>query len=386
MDALVYLDHAASSPPSPAVVEALVRATRELYGNPSSAHRLGAAAERALAGARQSLADALGVAPAELVFTSGGTEANALAIAGVAARSRGRHVVVSALEHAAVQRNVEALVARGWQATVVAPDSRGIVGAEAVAAALRPDTALVCLMAVNNEVGTRQPCAEVAALLASGRPRPHLHVDAVQAFGHGPLRPARLGADSVAVSAHKIGGPKGAGALWLRPGARIAPLWEGGGQERGLRAGTENVPALVAFGVAADEIARLDGETWSAWAARRDRFEALCQSLVPAARATTPGAPRSPHICSLRLPGLPAEPLLHALEARGVIASAGSACAARAKGQSHVLKALGVPETDAVLRFSLGLTTDDAELARAAEALAGAVADVGGVAKNAGSR
>lgn len=386
MDPFVYLDHAASSPPSPAVVDAVMRATRDLYGNPSSAHRLGAAADRALAAARQSVADALGAAPAELVFTSGGTEANALAVAGVAARSRGRHVVVSAIEHAAVQRNVAALAARGWELTLVPPDSRGVVGVEAVAAALRPDTALVCLMAVNNEVGTRQPCEEVSALLASRRPRPHLHVDAVQAFGHGALRPSRLGADSVALSGHKIGGPKGSGALWLRPGARVSPLWEGGGQERGLRAGTENVPALVGFGVAADEVAGRGAETWSAWAARRDRFEALCQSLVPGARPTAPGAPRSPHICSLRLRDLPAEPLLHALEARGVIASAGSACAARAKGQSHVLKALGVPETEAVLRFSLGPATDDAALARAAEALAGAVADVGGVAKTAGSR
>jgi len=257
---------------------------------------------------------------------------------------------------------------------------------EAFAAALRPDTGLVCLMAVNNELGTLQPCGELGALLAArGRPgqRPHLHVDAVQAWGHVPVSPVRLGADSLALSAHKIYGPKGAGALWVRPGARLAPIWEGGGQERGMRSGTENVPALVGFAVAASALRNRGAAAWEAWGARRDRFEARCLHLVPQARATVTPGPRAPHIASLRLSDLPAEPLLHALEARGVIASAGSACASRAKGQSHVLRAVGVPERDAVLRFSPGPDTSDEELGRAAEALADAVAEIAGVAKKA---
>jgi len=380
---MIYLDNAASTEPTPEVLDALRAAAAELYANPASAHAGGAAASRALADARAEVAAALDVEPGELLFTSGGTEADALGVVGAARAARGRHIVVGALEHPAVMRCAEALAADGYALDVVAPDRNGVVSADAIAAAVRPDTAVVALMLVNNELGTRQPVADVARRLgpATDRKRPHLHVDAVQGFGLSRLRPRALGADSVALSAHKLHGPRGAGALWLRPGARLAPLWVGGGQERGLRGGSENLPALVGFGVAARQAraAILDGVE-DRVAALRDRFEqaalAALASVVPGVRPTVAGAPRAPHVASLAFPGLPAEPLLHALEARGVLASAGSACASRTAGPSPTLKAIGVDDRTAVLRFSFSRLTPPADADAAVAALVDAASEL----------
>ena len=380
---MIYLDNAASTQPTPEVLDALRATAAELFANPASAHAGGAAATRALAQARAEVAAALDVEPAELLFTSGGTEADALGVLGAARAARGRHVVVSALEHPAVMRCAEALAADGYALDIVPPDRNGIVAADAIAAAVRADTAVVALMLVNNELGTRQPVADVAQRLGppGDRKRPHLHVDAVQGFGLGRLRPRALGADSVALSAHKLHGPRGAGALWLRPGARLAPLWVGGGQERGLRGGSENLPALVAFGVAATQAraAAQDGAEERV-AALRDRFEqaalAALATLVPGVRRTVMGAPRAAHIASLAFPGLPAEPLLHALEARGVLASAGSACASRTAGPSPTLKAIGIDDRTAVLRFSFSRLTPAADADAAVAVLVDAVGDL----------
>ena len=380
---MIYLDNAASTRPTPEVLDALRATAAELFANPASAHAGGAAASRALAQARAEVATALDVEPAELLFTSGGTEADALGVLGAARAARGRHVVISALEHPAVMRCAEALAADGYALDIVPPDRNGIVAADAIAAAVRADTAVVALMLVNNELGTRQPVADVAQRLGppGDRKRPHLHVDAVQGFGLGRLRPRALGADSVALSAHKLHGPRGAGALWLRPGARLAPLWVGGGQERGLRGGSENLPALVAFGVAATQAraAAQDGAEERV-AALRDRFEqaalAALATLVPGVRPTVTGAPRAAHIASLAFPGLPAEPLLHALEARGVLASAGSACASRTAGPSPTLKAIGIDDRTAVLRFSFSRLTLAADADAAVAVLVDAVGDL----------
>ena len=380
---MIYLDNAASTRPTPEVLDALRATAAELFANPASAHAGGAAASRALAQARAEVAAALDVEPAELLFTSGGTEADALGVLGAARAARGRHVVISALEHPAVMRCAEALAADGYALDIVPPDRNGIVAADAIAAAVRADTAVVALMLVNNELGTRQPVADVAQRLGppGDRKRPHLHVDAVQGFGLGRLRPRALGADSVALSAHKLHGPRGAGALWLRPGARLAPLWVGGGQERGLRGGSENLPALVAFGVAATQAraAAQDGAEERV-AALRVRFEqaalAALATLVPGVRPTVTGAPRAAHIASLAFPGLPAEPLLHALEARGVLASAGSACASRTAGPSPTLKAIGIDDRTAVLRFSFSRLTPAADADAAVAVLVDAVGDL----------
>jgi cysteine desulfurase len=384
---VIYLDNAASTLPAAEALEALLDAARAHFANPASAHAGGAAAARALEEARAEVAAGLDAEPAEIVFTSGGTEADALGVLGAARAARGRHLVVTALEHPAVMRSAETLAAEGYALEVVAPGRDGVVAAEAVAAAVRPDTALVAVMLVQNELGTLQPVAEIARLLDARLPRgrrpgrPHLHVDAVQAFGQLRVRPRALGADSVALSAHKLHGPRGAGALWLRPGARLNPLAVGGGQERGLRGGTENLPALVGFGRAVTLAGRaLEAGAGEAVAARRDRLEAAAlaavAAIVPGARATVSGAPRAPHIASLAFPGLPAEPLLHALEARGVYASAGSACASKTAGLSAALKAIGVDDRTGVLRFSLSRDTTDADVDGAVAALAAAAAEI----------
>jgi cysteine desulfurase len=238
---------------------------------------------------------------------------------------------------------------------------------------------------VNNELGTIQPVAEIARALRAAGLKAHLHVDAVQAAGFLPLDVRVLGADSLAISGHKLHGPKGVGALWLRAGARLGPLWGGGGQERGLRSGTENVPACVAFGRAAT-LCREASDRSAAIAARRDELEARIFEAVPEARPTVTGAARAPHISSVLLPDLPAEPILHALEAREVIVSAGSACASRTKGPSHVLAAVGVDDGAAVLRFSLSRFTTGAEVARAAAALREAVDEIRPMARQARGR
>jgi cysteine desulfurase len=383
---MIYLDNAASTVPAAEVLDAMAAAAREHFANPASAHGLGAGAARAVEEARGAVAQALGAGtPAEVLFTSGGTEADALGVLGAAGRARGRHLVVSAIEHPAVLRSAQLLSDQGWELTLVAPAANGVVAPEDIVAAVRPDTAVVALMLVNNELGTLQPVAEVAARLeraaATGpapvKRRPHLHVDAVQAFGFVPFRAPALGADTVAISGHKFHGPKGIGALWLRPGVTLRPLWDGGRQERGLRSGTENVPACAGLGRAAARAAAFrDSGGARAIETLRDRLEQAVLAAIPGARPTVPGAPRAPHISSLALGALPAEVLLHALEARGVYASAGSACASRARGPSHVLRAVGVDERTAVLRFSLCRDTTAGDVDGAVAALQAILAEV----------
>jgi cysteine desulfurase len=378
---IVYLDNAASTPPLPEVLAAVTHAMTDLYANPSSAHGLGAAAARALEQARGEVAGLLRAQPSEIVFCGGGTEANALGLLGAAALARGRHMVVSAIEHPAVLRSAESLVSKGWELSKVAPAPNGRVTVESVMAALRPDTAVLAVMLANNEIGTLQSVAEIGrALRAAGR-KLHFHVDAVQFAGLVPLDVQALGADSLAISGHKLHGPKGTGALWLRKGARVAPLWDGGRQENGLRSGTENLPGWVGLGRAA-ALCQQSPQAGEAVAALRDRLESQIMEAIPEARTTIPATtPRAPHIASLLLPGLPAEPLLHALEARGVYASAGAACSTRAHGPSHVLVAIGISERDAVLRFSLSRLTSESDVKVAALALREAVDEIASVVK-----
>ncbi len=369
----VYLDNAATTAVAPAVAEAILSCLRDDFGNPSSAHRLGIAAARRVARARDMLLDVLGDERGELgdlLWTSGGTEADALGIAGAARARRGRHthVVVTAIEHPAVLGTAKLLEAEGFTTTLVPVSSSGLVSPSDVAGAVTPATAVVACMLVNNELGTIQPVAEVARAARARHAGVHVHCDAVQALGKLPVDVRALGCDSVAVSAHKIAGPKGSGALWLRKGARLQPLWSGGGQQAGLRSGTENVPGIVGLA----EAARLATSRLSEHARRAAelsaRLVAAVLAGVPGARETAAGAPRVPQIASLAFPGLPAEPLLHALEGRGVYVSAGAACASRGHGPSHVLKAIGVREDTGVLRLSLSpaTTVDDIDFAAAA--------------------
>ncbi|MBN2574140.1 MAG: cysteine desulfurase [Deltaproteobacteria bacterium] len=373
---IAYLDNAASTAPLPEVIEAMARTMRDHFANPSSLHSLGAAAARALTTAREQVAALLHAEPGDVIFTGSGTEANALGLLGAARASRLRHVVVSAIEHAAVFSSARRLADDGWQVDEVAPGRDGCLTAEAVLAAVKPETAVVAVMLVNNEIGTLQPAADIAlALRALGR-RIHFHVDAVQAAGLVRLDARTMGAHSIAISAHKLHGPKGIGALWLGKGRRLAPLYGGGGQERDLRSGTENLPACVGFGVAATA-ALADTAAAQRVRALRDRLESLVFAGTRLATPTVhPTTPRAPHIASLLLPGLPAEPVLHALESRGIFASEGAACSTHSREPSRVMRALAVPASTGALRFSLSRLTSAAEIERAARGLVDALAEI----------
>jgi cysteine desulfurase len=359
----VYLDNAATTQVAPAVAEAILQCMRETFGNPSSAHRFGVDASRHLTRARETLLAALGDErgrEGDLLWTSGGTEADALGILGAArARAgRGRHLVVTAVEHPAVLGCAKLLEAEGCSHQ---PDPGGAEWDGGAAGGRRrdhPRDQRGRLHAGEQRAG--YPAARRRGSPARARTRRadlHIHCDAVQALGKVRVDVTALGADSVAVSAHKLHGPKGAGALWLKKTARLAPLWSGGGQQRGLRSGTENVPGIVGLA----EASRIALESLSAVAPRvaelRDRLVAAVLGADLGATLNGAGAPRVPHIASLAFPGVPAEPLLHALEARGVYVSAGAACSSKGHGPSHVLKAIGLPEDCGTLRVSLAMTT-----------------------------
>ena len=358
---MIYLDHAATTPTDPRVIEAMARCMREAWLNPSAAYAGAGAARRALREARTSVAALLNARPQEVVFTSGGTEANNQAVALAA----GGHAVVTAIEHASVLRAAAALCR---EVTLVPPEPDGRVRPEAVLRALRPDTKLVSVQLANNETGMLQPVAEIAARLRERRVP--LHCDAVQAVGHVPVDVRALGADLLSLSGHKLYGPRGVGALFVRQGVPVPPLIRGGGQELGLRAGTENLPAIVGLGVAA----RLAAEDMDARAARErallDGFCAEVTRRVPGCRRLGEGA-RLPGVAALLLPGVDAELALARLDRMGILASGGAACASREAGVSHVYSAMGIPERDAacVLRFSVGRGNTEEEMRRAAEAV-----------------
>ncbi|RMH41054.1 MAG: cysteine desulfurase [Deltaproteobacteria bacterium] len=378
MDA-VYLDNAATTRVAAGVADVVVACLREDYGNPSSAHAAGIAAARRVKTARAALLAALGDEDAgagDVYFTSGGTEADAIGTIGAARARRGRHLLCSAIEHPAVLESLALLESDGWQVDRIPVTRDGVIDLDRAATMLRDDTAVVAVMLVNNEIGTIQPVADLARAVRDRCADAHVHCDAVQALGKIPIDVRALGVDSVAVSAHKLHGPKGVGALWLRRGARVRPLWAGGGQQRGVRSGTENVPGIAGFGEAA-RLATAD------LAAQGDRWRTMRQQLVDALRTAgvavrenAAGAPRAPHIASLAIDGAPAEPLLHALEARGVLVSAGSACASRHKGPSHVLRAIRVPDRAGTLRVSFGRDTTFEQVTRAAEVLVDVLRDL----------
>lgn len=371
----IYLDWAATATARPEVVETMLPLLAGSY-NPSSMHADGRAARAVLDAAREEVAAVLGAAPREIVFTGSGTEADALAVLGSARANaaRGRHLVTTAIEHLAVLRAAAILEDEGWAVSRVGVSADGVVDPGAVAAALRPETALVSVMLANNELGTIQPVAAVAAAArARGIP---LHVDAVQAAGYLPLDVERLGADLLALSAHKLGGPKGVGALYVRRGTPLAPLLAGGPQEHGLRAGTENVAGIAGFARALALAERERPATAARVAELRERFERAVLRAVPDAVILGHNVSRLPHICALAIPDVPRDAVLIALDLEGVSASAGSACAAGSLEPSHVVAALrlGARFVRGVVRFSLGRTTTADEVDRAAAVLGPVVA------------
>ncbi len=354
---MIYLDHNAITPMRPEAKEA-VRAALEVFGNPSSVHQAGRAARDLLDRARAQVAAALGAAPRDLVFTSGATEGAALAVRGALARAPAgrRRLVVTAVEHPCVLSLARALEKEGTPLTVVPVDRRGLVDPEAFRAALGPDVALAAVMRANNETGVLLPVAELAGLArAAGVP---LLCDAVQAVGKIELDVRTLGADLVLATGQKFGGPRGAGVLWIAPGLAVAPLL-GGEQERGRRAGTENLPGVAGLGAAIEAAVSRRREEAERASALRDRLEAGLLAAVPRARVNGAGVPRLPGTASVVFEGCDAEALLMAMDLEGVCASAGSACHSGSTRPSGVLLAMGLSDEEArsTIRFSLGWTT-----------------------------
>jgi cysteine desulfurase len=354
---IAYLDNSATTRPCPEAVEAIGQMLTDCWGNPSSVHRLGVEAHRRLDLARRQVAEAMGAEPERVFFTSGGTEADNQALRGAAhlGRRRGGHVVSSAVEHDAVLKTLAELSAQGWEVTLLPPEKSGRIPLSAVAEALREDTVLVSLMLVNNETGAVNDVAGVRKLLREKGSAALLHTDAVQAFCKLPFRPGDLGADLITLSAHKIGGPKGAGALWVREGLRLPPLLFGGGQEGGLRSGTEAMPAIAGFGAAAAAASGTGSEKAQEHYLRLRKV--LAQALPEALLLGKDTGDCAGHICSLSFPGARAEVLQNWLDREGVCVSRGSACA---KGRrSHVLTAIGLPPAviDGSLRISFSNET-----------------------------
>jgi cysteine desulfurase len=368
---VIHLDAAATTPVRREVLEAMWPYLTGEFGNPSSHHSLGDAASRALARARRTVAEWFGCRPAELVFTSGGTEGANLAVKGLALGSpRGRHVVLSAVEHPAVVESVDHLRRlHGFEVTVVPVDGTGLVDPEAFGAALRDDTTLASVMLANNEIGTVQPVTELAAIAhARGVP---VHTDAVQAAGWLDLRLDVLGVDAVSVSGHKLGAPKGIGAVAVRGRHPLEPVLHGGGQERGRRSGTENVAFAVGLARAVElaEPGRVAAS--SRTTALRDEFIGAVLRRVDGAVLTGHPDARLPSIASFCFPGTSGEAVLLGLEERGVIVSSGSACAAGSDEPSPVLLAIGLDPAVArtAVRFTFTAATTAADLAAAATAL-----------------
>lgn len=373
----VYLDNSATTRVVPEATAAMREVMENIFGNPSSLHRLGLEAERVLHAARRMLAGTCGAREDEIIFTSGGTEANNLALKGAALRHvrRGRHLVTTKIEHASVLQACRALEKQGCTVTFLDVNSCGLVDPEQVAESLRPDTVLVSIMHVNNEVGAVQPVAEIGRLLKARHSGIIYHVDAVQSLGKLAVHPAGWHADLVSFSAHKIHGPKGTGALFCREGLELEPLFHGGGQEKGVRPGTENVAGIAGFG-AAVRLAELNREkTLAVVTGLRQRLVQGILTQIPGTAINGPDA-AAPHIISVFFPGLKGEVLLHALGERGIYVSTGSACHSRRPQPSHVLLAMGLPEKDiaSTLRFSLSAENTPDEIDYTLEQLVEAVA------------
>ncbi len=359
-----YFDHNATTPVDPRVLEAMLPYFGPEYGNASSLHRFGQDARQGVESARRQVAAQLGCDAKDVVFTSGGTEADNLAVFGTVRSAPGpsRHVVTTQIEHPAVLNACEQLEREGVEVTYLPVSGEGTVAPDDVRAAVRSDTVLITVMHANNELGTMQPIEEIASIAReAGVP---LHTDGVQSFGKVPTRVEELGVDFFSLSAHKIYGPKGAGALYVRRGLQLAKVQYGGSHERDRRPGTENVPGIVGLGAAA-ELAGSDREDENARVGRlRDRFERELLSAVPDAHVHALNSPRLPTTSSVRFDHAESEPLLISLDLQGFAVSSGSACSSGAVKPSHVLTAIGLSRDQAksTLRFSLGRQTDEEQV------------------------
>jgi len=367
----VYLDNSATTRVFPEVAEYMTQIMCQQYGNPSSLHRKGMEAEQVLRRAKESLAGLLKVNDKELLFTSGGTESDNLAIRGVAQayQRRGRHLITTQIEHPAVLQTMHFLEEQGFQVTYLPVDPYGRIRLEDLQRAMRPDTILVSIMHTNNEMGALQPIAEAGALIKRMNPNTLFHVDAVQGFGKAKIYPKKMNIDLMSTSGHKIHGPKGVGFLYVNEKVRLRPILFGGGQQGNLRSGTENVPSIAGMAMAAEILYKnYDEDVTKLMACKKAFIEGVLRMEGTQVNGLLPGYSggegTAPHVVSVSFRGVRSEVLLHALEERGIYVSAGSACSARKPQPSATLRAMGVEKEllESTIRFSFSVFTDRQEI------------------------
>ena len=370
----IYFDNSATTRVSERVMRIVEKTMLEDYGNPSAKHRMGVNAERYVKDAAEKIAKTMKVSPKEILFTSGGTESDNLALIGcaLARERRGKHLITSSIEHPAVYEPLTFLESLGFEITVLPVDGKGHVSIEELKAAIRPDTTIVSVMYVNNEMGGVEPVEEIARAVHEANPDTYFHVDAIQAYGKYRILPKRLGIDLMSVSGHKLHGPKGVGFLYIDSRVRIRPILFGGGQQGGLRSGTINVPGIAGMGEAAAEAYEdFDAKTARITAVKDHLIDGL--SGLPGVTVNSEkGAGSAPHIVSISAEGVRSEVLLHALEDRGIYVSSGSACSSHHPGISGTLKGIGLPDEllDATIRVSLCETNTEEEADRFLQELA----------------
>lgn len=372
MGPMIYLDYAATTPMMDEALEQMLPYLSQHFGNPSSVYATGRDAKKGLEEAREKVASAAGAQPAEIVFTAGGTEADNLALKGAVAKAdpKRNHIITTSVEHHAVLHVAEWLESQGCRVTFLPVSRDGVVDLDALKEALSPQTCLVSVMLANNEIGVVQPLEDVVAVVKQNS-RALVHTDAVQALGKIPLDVTALGVDLASFSAHKLGGPKGVGALFARRNTPIEPVLHGGGQERGIRSGTPNVAGIVGFGAAAEIAVKEQPSEARRLASLRDRLQEAVVEAIDDVDINAAGAERLPGTTSLCISGVEGESMLLLLDSKGIAASSGSACASGSLDPSHVLLAMGVPPESAhgSLRFSLGRNSTEADIPVAVEAL-----------------
>lgn len=372
-----YLDNSATTRCSDRACQVMVDLLTKDYGNPSSLHMKGIEAERFVETAKKKIAKTLRVSEKEIIFTSGGTESNNLAIIGAAMANRraGNHIITTSIEHASVENPMEFLKEQGFEITYLSVDENGIISLEELEEAVTEQTILVSMMQVNNEIGAIEPVAEAAELIKKKNPATLIHVDAIQSYGKMYIYPKKLGIDMLSVSGHKIHGPKGSGFLWVKEKTKLKPLILGGGQQKGMRSGTENVPAIAGLGEAAEEIYENLDEKRAHLYGLKQRFIDGIERLEGTHVNGKTGEDSAPHIVSVSFEGIRSEVLLHSLEDRGIYVSSGSACssnnhAGKQKG-SKTLRNIHLKENllDSTLRFSFSVHTTEEEIDYALEVL-----------------
>ncbi len=368
----VYLDNSATTRVYKECAELAADVMYNSYGNPSSLHRKGIEAEKLIKTAKEQIAETLKVSPNDIYFTSGGTESDNLAIIGGSAMSRGKHIISTRIEHPAVLNTLRNMEKRGYSIDLIPVLKNGSVDLEKLSKMIRKDTALVSCMYVNNEIGTVEPVEKIAKLIRRLNPNTIFHVDAVQAYGKIPFTAASIDADLISISSHKIHGPKGVGALYVRNKSKLAPIQFGGGQQNGIRPGTENVPGIASFGLAAEMCCENLIEKAERINKLKNRLRNGILSKIDNVVINTPTEGSAPHILNVSFDYVRSEVLLHSLEIDGIYVSSGSACSSHKKGPSYVLTAIGVDKRliDGSIRFSLSEFTTPEEIDYTIEKLA----------------